>query len=85
MDEIWHRVTFSSASGDFLYYTIDGVDYEIPIWQLSKEIVFNDTSSPKSLTFVFSNDDVVLTKTITAMNNSYAFDVSWTLTPLEHN
>ena len=82
MDEIWHRVTFSSASGDFLYYTIDGVDYEIPIWQLSKEIVFNDTSSPKSLTFVFSNDDVVLTKTITAMNNSYAFDVSWTLTPV---
>ncbi|HSV48696.1 MAG TPA: hypothetical protein VLH35_00140, partial [Candidatus Acidoferrales bacterium] len=50
--------------------------------EFSKEIVFNDSSEPKSITFVFSNDDIVLTKTITAYDDSYRFNTYWTLTPL---
>lgn len=83
MDEIWSRVTYSSGSGDFLYYTLDGVYRDYPLSQLSKEIIFNDASSPMSITFVFSNDDVVLIKTITAETDSYKFGVNWTLTPLK--
>ena len=64
-------------------YTVNGVEYKVPLGQLSKEIVFNDQSSPKSLTFVFSNDEVVLNKTISVENTSYPFTVDWTLTPLK--
>lgn len=83
MDEIWSRVSYSSGSGDFLYYTLNGVHREYPLSQLSKEITFNDASLPMSITFVFSNDDVVLTKTITAENDSYKFNVNWALTPIK--
>ena len=65
MDEIWTRVSSTSGSGDALYYTLNGMKYELRLSQLSKEIVFQNQTSPKSLTFVFSNDDVVVTKTIT--------------------
>ena len=83
LNGIWSRVSFSSGSGDFLNYTINGIEHEIRIGQLSKEIIFSGSSSPKSIALVFSNDDIILTKTITTQNNSYKFDVSWTLTPIK--
>ena len=65
MDQVWMRASFSSASGDFLYYTLNGVRHEVPLNQLSKSIIFNNTAEPMSITFQFSNDEVALTKTIT--------------------
>jgi hypothetical protein len=83
LDQVWSRVSFSSGSGDSLSYSVNGVDYELKLSQLSKEIVFEDQASPKRITFVFSNDDVVLTKTVMVENNSYPLNVSWTLPPLK--
>jgi hypothetical protein len=85
MDEVWTRVTYSSGSGDFLYYTLNGVDHKVPVGQLSKEIIFNDTAEPKSLTFLFFNDDITLTKTISAGVNCYQYSINWTLTPQNSN
>ena len=82
MDQIWSRVSFSSASGDCVYYTLNGVDHEVKLSQLSKEVEFEEGTVPK-VTFVFSNDDIVLTKTVSAQNNRYPFTVSWALTPLK--
>jgi hypothetical protein len=83
IDEIWTRVSSTSGSGDALNYTLNGVNHEYRLSELSKEIVFQNRTSPKSLTFVFSNNDIVVTKTITIQNTSYPLDVSWTLTPLK--
>jgi len=83
IDQIWIRVSSSSGTGDFLSYTLNGVDNQFSLSQLSKEIVFEDQVSPKKLTFVFSNDDVVLTKTVKVENTNYPFTVSWTLTPIK--
>jgi len=55
LDDIWTKVSYSSGSGDSVNYTINGVEYKVPLGQLSKEIVFNSQSSPKSIKFVFSN------------------------------
>lgn len=85
MDEVWTRVTYSSGSGDFLYYTLNGVDHKVPVGQLSKKIIFNDTAEPKSLTFLFFNDDITLTKTISAGVNCYQYSINWTLTPQNSN
>jgi hypothetical protein len=82
IDEVWERASFSSGSGDFLYYTLNGVRYEVPLNQLSKSITFSNTQDPMSITFQFSNDELALTKTITAVENSYRFNTNWTLTPL---
>ena len=83
IDEIWTRVSSTSGSGDALNYTLNGVNHEYRLSELSKEIVFQNQTSPKSLTFVFSNNDIEVTKTITIQNTSYPLDVSWTLTPLK--
>ena len=80
--QVWMRASFSSASGDFLYYTLNGVRHEVPLNQLSKSIIFNNTVEPMSITFQFSNNEVALTKTITVEENSYRFNTYWTLTPL---
>ncbi|NLB74974.1 MAG: hypothetical protein GX799_00710 [Crenarchaeota archaeon] len=82
MHKIWMRTAFSSSSGDTFSYTLSGAYHEVGIDQFNKEVVFQNQADPKSITLAFSNDDVVLTKTISAQNNSYPFDVSWTVTPL---
>lgn len=83
MSGVLERAAFSSSSGDKFSYNIDGAYHEVGIDQLSKEIVFQDQTDPKSITLVFTNDDIVLTKTISVQNDSYPFDVSWTVTPLK--
>lgn len=82
MDQIWSRVSVSSASGDFLTYTVNGVQHKYALGELSKQITFQDQTDPKSLTFTFTNDDVALNETVTVENTRYPFTVSWTLTPL---
>lgn len=83
MSGVWERAAFSSSSGDKFSYNQNGVYHEVGIDQFSKEVVFRDHSDPKRIMFVLSNDDVALTKTISAGNQSYPLDVSWTVTPLK--
>ncbi len=85
LDDIWTKVASSLGSGNFIYYTIGGVENQVALNELSKEIIFQDQISPKSITFVFSNSEVALTQTITVENTSYPFNVDWKLTPLKSN
>jgi hypothetical protein len=82
MSGVRERAAFSSVSGDSIAYNQNGVYHEVSMNQLSKEIVFQNQTDPKSITLHLSNDDIVLTKTISVRNNTYPFDVSWTVTPL---
>jgi hypothetical protein len=85
IDQVWSRVSYTSTSGDFvLYRATNGSDCKVPLSQFSKEIFFDDQSYPKKITFVYSSEDMVVTKTVTTENSSYSLDVSWTLTPT-HN
>ncbi|MCL5949197.1 MAG: glycosyltransferase family 39 protein [Candidatus Bathyarchaeota archaeon] len=83
-DQVWNRVSFSSGTGDFLSYTVNGIDYKLALSSLSKQIFFDEQSSPKKIEFIYSNDYAALTKTVTVENTSYPLNVSWTLTPLKH-
>ena len=83
MDQVWNRVSYSSGTGDFLSYTVNGTDYKLALSSLSKQIVFEEQSSPKKMAFIYSNDYVALTKTVVVENTSYPLNVSWTLTPLK--
>jgi hypothetical protein len=83
IDQVWNRISYSSGSGDFLWYTVNGKDYKFTLSQLNKQIVFEDQSSPKKVVFIYSNDYMTLTKTVIMENNSYPLNVSWTLMPLK--
>jgi hypothetical protein len=83
IDQVWNRVSYSSATGDFISYTVNGIDYKLNLSDLSKQIVFDEQSSPKKLAFVYTNDYVTLTETILVENTSYPLNVSWSLTPIK--
>ncbi len=83
MNQVWNRVSFSSTAGDsLLYRAANGSDCNLPLSQLSKEVILENQGWPKKITFVYSNDEVVLTKTVSAWNTSYPLDVSWSFTPI---
>ena len=82
LDNVWNRVSYSSGEGNFLYFTQDGVDYQLPLSALSKQIIFEDQNYPKKTEFLYTNDNITLTETVLAQNNSYPLDVSWSLTTM---
>ena len=82
-DQVWDRVSYTSASGNLLFYTVNGTDYKIPLGDLSKQIVFDEQSSTKKLSYIYTNDYVILTETVLVGNTSYPLDVSWSLTPIK--
>ncbi len=83
IDQVWNRISYSSESGDFLNYTVNGTDYKFNLSDLSKQIVFDEQSSPKEIDFIYSNDYVALTEAVVFENTSYPLNISWTLTPLK--
>jgi hypothetical protein len=83
IDGVWNRVSYSSESGDFLNYTQDGTDHQLWLNTLSKQIVFENQSSPKKIDFIYSNENITLTETMLVQNDTYPIDVSWSITPLK--
>ncbi len=83
INQVWNRVSYDSATGDFLYYTVNGTDYKVPLGEMSKQIVFDEQSSPKKIAYIYTNYYVTLTETILVENNSYPLDVSWSLTSIK--
>jgi len=82
-DQVWNRISYTSESGDFISYSINGSDYEIPLSNLSKQVFFDEQSMPMKIELMYSNDYIVLTKTIMVENTSYPMTISWALTPLK--
>ena len=83
LDHIWDRVSYCSGDGNQLLYTQDGVDFRLWLSSLSKQVVFDDESSPKKIEFTYSNENFTLTQTVLVENNTYPLTVAWTITPLK--
>lgn len=82
IDHVWNRVSYFSTNGDFVYYTQDGIEHELPLSDLSKQITLERQGNSKKLNFSYTDEKFIVTKTVQAQNNNYAFNVTWTLTPL---
>jgi hypothetical protein len=82
INNVWEKVTYSSAAGDFLSYSENGVAHYSDLSDFRREIIFEDQSYPKKIVIMYSNDDVALTQTISVQNDSYPLNVSWALSPL---
>ena len=83
IDQVWDRVSFSSGSGDFLYYNISGVAHKASLSSLNRQVVFEDQDMPKKIIFSFFNDDLLITKTLALDDRSYAVKYEWAVTPLK--
>lgn len=83
IDGVWNRVSYSSGGGDYLNYTQNGVAHQVWLSSLSKQIMFESQNSPTKINFIFSNQNITLTETLTVQNTTYPIDVSWSITPLK--
>jgi len=84
LNHLWRRVSYSSGDGNFVSYRADDVYKEkISLSDFTRESVFEDEGSPKKLTIHYFNDEVSITQTILAQNDSYPINVTWALSPVE--
>jgi hypothetical protein len=83
INDVWRMVSFSAADGNKILYRANGINKEIPLSNFTRESVFEDQSSPKTLTFRYFNDEVSITQTILVQNDTYPINVAWTLSPVE--
>jgi hypothetical protein len=82
INNVWRRVSYLSNAGIFLNFTENGIARYFPLFDLSREIVFEEQSYPKKFVIKYSNDEIVLTETIFVQNDSYPINVVWALSPL---
>jgi hypothetical protein len=83
INQVWYRVSFSSAAGDSVSFTQNGANYKFNLSDLSKEISFSAQNYPKQIAFTYSNDYVTLTQTTLVQNDSYPIDISWGVSPIK--
>ncbi len=82
IDQVWYRVSFYSGAGEFISFNQNGMSYTFSLSDLSRQISFNQQSSPKQVTFTYTNDYVKVTQTMLVKNDSYPINVAWSVTPL---
>jgi hypothetical protein len=83
MDQVWYRVAYSSAAGDFLSFTQNGSNFKFVLSDLNREISFDNQNYPKKIAFTYSNEYVALTQATLVQNDSYPINVSWGVSPLK--
>jgi hypothetical protein len=83
INQVWYQVSYSRSDGDFLSFTQNGTNYNIPLSNLSRVISFNEQSSPKKLELTYSNDYLSLTKTMLVQNDSYPLNITWEISSLK--
>ena len=85
MNDVWFKISYSAADGNFISYRVDGVyRKDLNLSAFNRESVFNNQGSPKTLTIRYFNDEVSITQTITIKNDTYPITVDWAVSPTEN-
>lgn len=82
-NQVWQRVSSSNMTVNYVSFTENDSQYYFPFSTLSRQIIFNEQSSPAQVEFQYFNQYVMVTETIVVSNDSYPIDVSWTVSPLQ--
>jgi hypothetical protein len=83
LDMVWNQVAYTSRSGDFINYTQQGTVNKLTLNHMAMHINLQNQTDPKQIQFIYTNDNITLTKTVRFQNTSYPLDVSWAITPLQ--
>ena len=82
INDVWNRVSFSSAAGDSLSYNDEnGVYKEVKLSNLSRVIRFDDGSPPR-LIINYTDNTMKVVETIAFQNDTYSADINWSLSAL---
>ncbi len=81
INDVWTRIAYSSADGDLIFYTENGVENHTALTNFTKEVSFDNSSPPKIVTR-YTNDSypISITKTVSFQNDSYPIDIQWNIT-----
>jgi len=82
IDGVWTRVSYSSAEGDFLSFTEEGIHHSFALSSLEREIIFENETS-KTIVTRYICDEILLTKSVQLHNGNYSVTIGWTLSPLK--
>jgi hypothetical protein len=82
VNNVWRLATYCSTAGDFLSYTIDGVNKKVDLSQMTRHYTLTGDQAAKTITIVYINNDILVTQTLLVQNTSYSTQVTWTITPV---
>lgn len=83
INNVWNRVSYSSAAGDFLSYNEEnGVYVHTSLSNLTRTITFTDDAPPK-LMIRYSDNAVSIAENVAFQYDSYPMNISWTLSALK--
>jgi len=78
INDVWNRISYSSAGGDFISYRINGANRSTALSNFTRKTSFEGTS-PQRLVIRYFNEDVTITKTVSFKNDSYPINIEWNL------
>jgi hypothetical protein len=81
---VWNAVSYSSLKGNYVSFSENGIAQTFLLSALSREFLV-DPNNPQKLAVKYFNDEISLTETFNAQNNSYPINVNWTLSPSKSN
>jgi hypothetical protein len=83
VNNVWRLATFCSTAGDFLSYAVDGVYKEVDLSQMTRNYMLAGDQAEKTITIIYTNEDVLVTQTFLVQNDSYSTQVAWAITPVD--
>ncbi len=82
VNNVWQRETYGSTAGDYISYNIGNVNKKVDLSQMTRHYTLDGSkAAQKTLTIVYTNDDVSVTQTQLVQNTSYPTQVTWNVTP----
>jgi hypothetical protein len=83
IDQVWYRASYLSDSGNFLRFTQNGEQKQLPLTSFTKQVTFDNSSDLKKLTFQYTNEYANLSQVMLIGNDRYPVKVYWTITPIK--
>lgn len=83
INNLWWLSTFCSIAGDYISYNVNGEHKTVPLTQMGRYYTLDNSSqTTNALTLIYSNDDLLISKTQLIQPSSYATEILWDITPV---
>jgi hypothetical protein len=82
INQVWYRDSYASGAGDFINFSQNGISYKFWLKDFSRTILFDKGNNPNQVSFDYINDYLELTQTLTAQNDIFPINISWSIRPL---
>jgi hypothetical protein len=83
INNVWQLETYSSTAGDYISYNVGESLKKVELNQMTRHYTLDSSQeTQKTLTIVYTNDDVSVTQTQIVQNTSYPTQVTWSITSI---